>query len=67
MGQKLKVYPPAESSSTTVKNNASTYTVRSGDTLSGIAAKFNVSVATIKKLNNLKNDTIKVGQVLKLR
>ena len=67
VGQKLKVYPPAESSSNTVKNNASTYTVRSGDTLSGIAAKFNVSVATIKKLNNLKNDTIKVGQVLKLR
>ena len=67
VGQKLKVYPPAESSSNTVKNNASTYTVRSGYTLSGIAAKFNVSVATIKKLNNLKNDTIKVGQVLKLR
>ena len=67
VGQKLKVYPPAENSSNTVKNNASTYTVRSGDTLSGIAAKFNVSVATIKKLNNLKNDTIKVGQVLKLR
>ncbi|MBM7602845.1 LysM repeat protein [Metabacillus crassostreae] len=43
-----------------------TYTVASGDSLSLIGKKFNVSVATIKALNNLTSDTIFVGQIIKL-
>lgn len=44
------------------------YTVQKGDTLSKIAKKFNVSVATLQKLNNIKNaNKIAVGQVLKLK
>lgn len=43
-----------------------THTVASGDSLSLIGKKFNVSVATIKALNNLTSDTIFVGQILKL-
>ena len=42
------------------------YTVRKGDTLSKIAAKHGVSVATLKKRNGLKNDNIHVGQKLKI-
>jgi N-acetylmuramoyl-L-alanine amidase len=42
------------------------YTVRSGDTLSEIAARFGVSMATLRSHNDLKSDTIRVGQVLKL-
>ncbi|MBR1798378.1 MAG: transglycosylase SLT domain-containing protein [Bacteroidales bacterium] len=42
------------------------YTVRKGDTLSQIARKHGVSVATLKKRNGLKNDNIHVGQKLKI-
>ena len=44
------------------------YTVKPGDTLSGIASKYgkSVTVATLMKLNNLKSDNIKSGQRLKI-
>lgn len=42
------------------------YTVRKGDTLSSIARKHGVSVATLKKRNGLKGDNIRVGQKLKI-
>ena len=38
--------------------------VQSGQTLSAIAQAYGVSVEKIKKANNLKNDVIRVGQVL---
>jgi len=41
-----------------------TYTVRSGDTLSVIARRYNSSVADIKALNGLSSDLVRVGQVL---
>lgn len=40
------------------------YTVEKGDTLYGIAKQFGTSVDEIKKLNNLNNNTISIGQVL---
>ncbi|MBR1850974.1 MAG: transglycosylase SLT domain-containing protein [Bacteroidales bacterium] len=43
------------------------YTVRSGDTLSKIASKYGISVATLKKRNGLSSDRIRVGQRLKIR
>jgi LysM repeat protein len=43
------------------------YTVRKGDTLTKIARRCGVSVASIKKLNGLSGSTIQVGQVLVLR
>ncbi len=43
-----------------------TYRVRSGDTLSTIATRFGVKTADIRKQNRLKNNTIKVGQRLRL-
>lgn len=42
------------------------YKVVGGDTLASIAKKFDISVETIKWANNLKKDTIKAGQVLKI-
>jgi murein DD-endopeptidase MepM/ murein hydrolase activator NlpD len=42
----------------------STYVVRKGDTLSGIADMFGVSVNTIIWANDIKNNTIKEGQEL---
>lgn len=47
------------------KNAISTYTVVSGDTLSSIAAKFNISVNTIRWANDLTSKSkIRVGDVL---
>ena len=44
-----------------------TYTVRSGDTLSGIAARYGTTVAVLCQLNGISNPNyIYVGQVLKL-
>ena len=52
------------------KTYASSYRVRSGDTLYKIAAKFQVSVDRLARLNNLrgsKKNHIEVGQRLRLR
>lgn len=43
------------------------HVVVSGDTLSGIAAKYKTSVSDIKKLNKLSTDMIKPGQKLKIK
>ena len=40
------------------------YEVKKGDTLYGIARKFNTTVAALKKLNGLKSNTIAIGQRL---
>jgi murein DD-endopeptidase MepM/ murein hydrolase activator NlpD len=42
----------------------STYVVESGDSLSTIAEKFDVSVNTIKWANDIKGNTVRVGQEL---
>lgn len=41
-----------------------TYTVRAGDTLSGIARRFDTTVQAIKELNSLTSDLIAIGQEL---
>ena len=38
--------------------------VKKGETLASIAKKYNVSVSSLKQWNNLKKDTLKVGQKL---
>ncbi|WP_060672788.1 peptidoglycan endopeptidase [Rossellomorea vietnamensis] len=45
---------------------SSTYTVQSGDTLSHIAIRYDVSVSSIKSWNGLSSDTIYVGQKLSI-
>lgn len=42
------------------------YTVKGGDTLSEIAAKYSTTVAVLKSQNHLTSDVIKVGQKLKV-
>ena len=44
-----------------------TYTVKSGDTLSGIAQKYDTTVEALVASNGIKNkNLIKVGQVLQI-
>ena len=43
------------------------YTVQSGDTLYAISQKFNSSVDRIKSLNNLKTNSLNVGQTIKIQ
>ena len=63
----------ASKGSTTAASNgssgssASYHTVRSGDTLSGIATKYGTTVTRIKELNGLTSNNIKVGQKLKVK
>lgn len=42
------------------------HTVVRGETLSGIAAKYGVSMATLREMNSLKRDVVWVGQRLKV-
>jgi len=45
---------------------ATRYTIRRGDTLSHIAQRYKVSVGDIRRLNGIKNNSIQVGQSIKL-
>ena len=44
----------------------SEHTIRSGETLSGIADRYSISLVRLRAVNNLSNDRILVGQVLKI-
>jgi LysM repeat protein len=74
-GQKIKVSGSAASSTTTAKTSSAktssgsggSYTVKSGDTLSGIAARHNMGLSKILSLNGLKaTSTIYPGQKIKV-
>ena len=42
------------------------HVIRSGDTLSDIASTYNVPVDNLRVANNLRTDTIRIGQVLRI-
>jgi len=65
IGQKLKINPTTQTSSKTVTQQM--HTVKSGETLSSIANKYNTTVDAIMKANNLKSTKIFVGQKLKIQ
>lgn len=56
----------AQKSSHTYGNGVIYYKVKSGNTLGGIAQKYRVSVAQLKKWNHIKGTMIRVGQTLKI-
>lgn len=47
-------------------NNKNTYIVQKGDSLYQIAKKYGTTADEIKKLNNLTNNNLSIGQVLKI-
>ena len=61
-------YTAKVSTTSTVKSDKAYYTVKSGDTLSYIAYKYNTTVDTLVSLNNIKNrDLIYVGQKIRVK
>ena len=66
-GQVLKIPVKGSSSSQPSAPTYKTYTVKSGDTLSGIASKFGTTYQKIAQLNGISNpNLIYPGQVLKI-
>ncbi|MFP4660615.1 MAG: L,D-transpeptidase family protein [Halanaerobiales bacterium] len=57
---------PSDSSSDSNNNSYFVYTVHKGDSLWKISRKYNVSVAEIKRINELESDSIYPGQKLKI-
>ena len=49
------------------ENSRSTYQVQKGDNLEKIAARHNMSVSQLKKLNGLTSDKVVEGKVLKVK
>ena len=72
IGQKIHIPAPlptpAAAPGTTALNPSGeqVYTVKSGDNLIKIAGQFGTSVKALRAANNLKMDSIKVGQKLKI-
>ncbi|WP_105102793.1 N-acetylmuramoyl-L-alanine amidase [Microbulbifer pacificus] len=61
----FKSRPPAGSwLASNGSRNDRKHTIARGDTLSGIAARYNVSVADLKKANGMQTSMIQVGQTL---
>ncbi|MBU4370778.1 MAG: LysM peptidoglycan-binding domain-containing protein [Proteobacteria bacterium] len=59
-----KASGPAEKANKS--GRAMNHRVQKGDTLSSLSVKYGVPVAEIRKINDLKNDTLNIGQTLQL-
>jgi membrane-bound lytic murein transglycosylase D len=70
VGQRLKVKEsadePEQKPAKTKSHNYVTYKVKRGDTLNGIASKFEASVAGIRELNGLKKGELQPGMTIKI-
>ena len=47
-------------------SSKTTYVVKQGDNLYGIAGRFGTTVAALKEINSLTSNSLKVGQELKI-
>lgn len=50
-----------------VENSEGLYTIQQGDTLYSLSKKFNLSVEDLKKLNDLSDNAINIGQKIKIK
>ena len=60
----FKLNPPHGTLLAKLKHNTRTHRVRSGESLSLLAQRYNVSVNTIKIANKMSSDIVRIGQVL---
>jgi membrane-bound lytic murein transglycosylase D len=71
VGQRLNVPIPSTKASgpaekATKPGKAMNHQVQKGDTLASLSRKYGIPVTEIRKINSLKNDTLKIGQTLQL-
>ena len=66
VGQVLKIPNGSQETPVTSAEKATTYTVKSGDTLWKIATHHGLSVAQLKTYNHLTSDMLNIGQALRL-
>jgi len=69
LGQRLKLPNGAFASAVTASNvstNPAVYIVGRGDSLSKISAKYNVTIRSLRRFNNLSKDTVFIGQKIKI-
>lgn len=65
LSEEPDVVVPGETPSPDSQGNESfTYSVRPGDTLTGLAQRFETDIATLRRLNALDSDVLSVGQLL---
>lgn len=55
-----------KSSSKSSRSSGRTHSIKSGDTLGGIARKYGTTVSKLKAANGLKSDLIRAGKTLKI-
>jgi N-acetylmuramoyl-L-alanine amidase len=60
----FKRTPPDGSLWARLKKEHKTHQVRSGESLSLLAQRYNVDVNQLKKVNNLRTDVVRIGQIL---
>lgn len=58
--------PESKPSAGPAVDSGSTHTVVSGDSLGKLAKRYGTTIAAFRDVNNLKSDTIKIGQKLKI-
>jgi len=66
IGQTLKIPTQPQDVEPDQENTILEYQVQSGDSLYKIANKYNTTVDAIKQLNNLNNNLLSIGQILKI-
>jgi membrane-bound lytic murein transglycosylase D len=59
-----KVSAPAEKAAKSGKTIS--HQVQKGDTMASLSRKYGISMAEIRKINDLKNDTLRIGQTLQV-
>ncbi len=73
INRQMSVFPKIENvlqprentnTNTITKSNSIKYVVLKGDTLYGISKKYNCSISSIEKANNLTSSVIKIGETL---
>jgi protein phosphatase len=62
--KKAEKEPKKEEKKKEKSGKSKTHTVKSGDTINGLAAKYGVKSDAIRKANNLSDDKIEIGQQL---
>jgi len=65
----FREHPPRGTLLAVQKSSApvfNTYVIRSGDTLSDIAVKNGVAINELRRVNELKNDQLRIGQRIKI-